>query len=368
MSTKNEILPLTGLRFIAALYVFLFHIQINWPFAPSGVLKKVISQGAVGMSVFFVLSGFLLAYQYSGRYEDKKGYFLKRLARIYPIYIVAALTTLPWMWRGQDFSVIDTVALVVTNIFVMQAWVPSYFNFWNDGGSWSISVEVFCYSVLPFIAPWMTSLSNRKLVVLAALLYVWSIVPGQIGRSFPDVQFSFFYALPAFRISEFLLGVCGFLAIQRGLKIPRPSLVIAVVLLGFVALIKQRTSGLPYIGYNWMVMPVVICLIVCLCQSSGRISRMLSSRTFVWLGKISYCFYSFQALVLLLLIRFHADLVHEFPILGMNWILGAFAFSVLIVLSAIGHHFIEEPCRRKIQNWAGSRRDMRVAKGEKFAT
>jgi len=95
---KSEILPLTGLRFIAAIYVFVFHINYRWPIFSGGILKEIVSQGAVGMTIFFVLSGLLLAYQYSDRYEDRKHYFLRRLARIYPIYVVAAISTLPWIW------------------------------------------------------------------------------------------------------------------------------------------------------------------------------------------------------------------------------------------------------------------------------
>ncbi len=339
-------------------------MQINWPFAPRGMVKKVIEQGAVGMSVFFVLSGFLLAYQYSGRYEDKKAYFVKRLARIYPIYVVAALSTLPWMWRGQDFSIWDTAAIVLTNIFVLQAWVPNYFNFWNNGGSWSISVEVFCYAVLPFIAPWMAGLSKRKLMVFAVLLYVWCVVPGQVGRHFPDLQFSFFYALPAFRLPEFLLGACGFFAAQRGFRFSRPNLVVVLILVIFIVLIKRRVSGLPYIGYNWMLIPAVVGLIVSLCQSGGRISSVLSCGLFVWLGKISYCFYSFQALVLLLLMKYHSGMVDAFPILNANWVLCVLAFAILICLSALGHHFIEEPCRQKIQLWSDSRSQRAAEKKE----
>ncbi|NVZ27717.1 acyltransferase [Pseudomonas gingeri] len=367
MSTKNEILPLTGLRFIAALYVFLFHMQINWPFSPSGIVKKVIEQGAVGMSIFFILSGFLLAYQYADRYEDKKDYFVKRIARIYPIYVIAALSTIPWMWRGEVFTAWETTSLVVTNIFVMQAWVPSYFNFWNNGGSWSISVEVFCYAILPFVAPWMSRLSSKRLAAFAVILYIWSVMPGQLGRIWPGLPFSFFYALPAFRVSEFLLGVCGFLAVQRGFRFSRPNFAVVVILIVFVLLIKRRALGIQYIGYNWMVMPVVVGLIISLCQSNGRISRALSSRVFVWFGKISYCFYSFQALVLLLLIKFHKNLVDAFPVFDMNWFLCIFAFVILVFLSALGHHFVEEPCRRKIQKWAGVHGYKRLAKNESYA-
>jgi len=63
--SQKEILPLTGLRFVAAFYVFLFHIHIRWPLAGQPFLKNVLDQGAVGMSLFFVLSGFVLAYRYA---------------------------------------------------------------------------------------------------------------------------------------------------------------------------------------------------------------------------------------------------------------------------------------------------------------
>ena len=357
MSTKSEILPLTGLRFVAALYVFLFHIEINWPYAPAGIVGKVIAQGAVGMSVFFVLSGFLLAYQYSGRFEDKKTYFVRRIARIYPIYIVAALCTIPW---APKLPALDMTVLVITDIFVLQAWVPSYFKYWNNGGSWSISVEVFCYAVLPFIVPWVSKLSNKRLACFSVILYILTVVPGQAASIFPSVSFSFFYALPLFRLPEFLLGVCGFLVMQRGFRFSRPTLLFIFILIAFVVCIRVRQAGPPYIDYNWMVVPVVACLVMSLCQSNWFLPWLLSSKPFVWLGKISYCFYSFQALVLLTLITYHTELIRVFPVLGINWVLCVVAFVVLLFLSVIGHHLIEEPCRKIIQNWADSARGERI--------
>lgn len=359
MSTKSEILPLTGLRFIAALYVFLFHINMRWPFSPSGILKNIVSQGAIGMSIFFVLSGFLLAYQYSGRFDDKKNYFVRRLARIYPIYIVAALSTLPWIWGvGNGAKVLsgwDTALLVLANVFAVQAWVPHYFSLWNNGGSWSISVEIFCYAVLPFVAPWMARLSNKKLGILAVLLYLWAVAPGQLAPFWPELSLQFFYALPAFRLPEFLLGVCGFLAVQRGFKFSRPNLVIIGVFIAFIVLIKVAKARTPFIGHNWFVVPMVLGLVLALRQSNGRASAILSSNVFVWLGKISYCFYSLQALLLFVLITYHGELVDAVPLLGINWVLCVSSLLALILLSVFGYHFIEEPCRRKIQAWADNR-------------
>jgi peptidoglycan/LPS O-acetylase OafA/YrhL len=49
------------LRFFAALYVFIFHIHLRWPLAPeSTFLSNLLGQGAIGMSLFFVLSGLVL--------------------------------------------------------------------------------------------------------------------------------------------------------------------------------------------------------------------------------------------------------------------------------------------------------------------
>lgn len=368
MSNKNEILPLTGLRFIAALYVFIFHVEMRWPFSPDGIIKKIISQGAIGMTIFFVLSGFLLAYQYSDRYADKKSYFLRRFARIYPIYVVAALSTLPWLWGPkigvQTISGWETFLLVLANIFAVQAWVPAYFNFWNDGGSWSISVEIFCYAVLPFVAPWMGRLSNRKLGLLVVLLYVWAVIPSQLARFWPELSFSFLYALPAFRLPEFLLGVCGFLAVQRGFKFSRPNLVILGILVLLVILIKFVKVRTPYIGLNWFVVPMVVGLVLALRQSVGRVSSLLASDFFVWLGKISYCFYSLQALLLFALVSFHEELIKIAPVLGFNWVLCISALLVLVLLSALGYHFIEEPCRKKIQGWSDNKNSSRLAKEE----
>lgn len=359
MHNKSEILPLTGLRFVAALYVFIFHIHIRWPVSSGGIIKNIVSQGAVGMTIFFVLSGLLLAYQYSDKYDDKKGYFLRRLARIYPIYIVAALSTLPWIWGPvigvQTISWVDTALLVLANVFVVQAWVPSFFKYWNDSGSWSISVEVFCYLVLPFAAPWMSRLSNKNLWVLAGCLYLCAVIPANLIRLFPEFSFPFIYALPAFRLPEFLLGVCGFLAIQRGFKFSRPNLVLAFIFAVFVIYIGPVKRVTPYVGHNWIVVPMVVLTVMALMQSSGVISRVLSSAFFVWLGKISYCFYSFQVFLLFMLVSFHSGLVELIPALGNNLILCIFAMLVLVAISAFGYHFIEEPCRRKIQSWADGR-------------
>ena len=59
----SEVRPLTSLRFVAAFYVFVFHIHIRWPVG-MGIADNLLSAGAIGMSLFFMLSGFILAHRH----------------------------------------------------------------------------------------------------------------------------------------------------------------------------------------------------------------------------------------------------------------------------------------------------------------
>lgn len=145
----GELRPVTSLRFLAASYVFLFHIQIRWPLAEqTSAFGRLLGNGAVGMTLFFVLSGFVLAYRFAGGPLDIDRYALGRLFRIYPVYLLAATSTIPWLISSiQNGSSAGTVGqyvfVVLSNVFLIQAWFPQLFAYWNDGASWSISTECF---------------------------------------------------------------------------------------------------------------------------------------------------------------------------------------------------------------------------------
>lgn len=357
MNQVSEIRSLTGLRFIAALYVFLFHIQIRWPITNVPVFKDVLEQGAIGMSVFFILSGFLLGYRYISSDTTIKDYLINRFARIYPVYIVAAISTLPWMgvdFGGESLSLAigKFVFIVVSNIFLVQAWFPQLFSYWNDSGSWSIAVEAFCYVVLPFVLPGMSKLTLKQLGVVAALCWLFAVMPGLSILLFGTPAFPVFYAMPLFRLPEFLLGVCALLAMRSGLSMRFGAFLTILLPLTLFLYVGYFGAVMPmYIGHNWIVLPVISLMIVALTNGVGPVSWLLSSRLFVWFGKISYCFYSLQALLLFALTSHHDRLISIFPFFVSGKILALTAFIVLIAASAACYYFVEEPCRRRIKGW-----------------
>ena len=357
-ASPNTILPLTGLRFIAALYVFIFHIHIRWPLTSQPQLKNILDQGAVGMSIFFMLSGFVLAYSYADARVSTKTYLVNRFARIYPVYLVAALVTLPWIGipisDGTGASVLKTAVqsllLVFANIVALQAWFPSFFPMWNVGASWSISVEVFCYLTLPLVLPALVKLPKKWLLLTGVTCWLLGSLPGLIAASFPGPLGTIYYSMPIFRLPEFVLGAIVFLYMRSENSATKIRLLVvpgSILLFTYLAFWGAKMPF--YVGHSWIALPCIALAIAGLSTSRGAASAVLSTNVVVWLGKTSYCFYSFQALLILLLIDHHNAIVRAIPALSNNLILLSLAFCTLVVASSLGYYGLEEPSRKWVK-------------------
>ncbi|MEB3702637.1 Acyltransferase family protein [Candidatus Bealeia paramacronuclearis] len=311
------------------------------------------------MSLFFILSGFILAYQYTDRSVLKYTFYVSRFARIYPIYIVAALAALPWLGIEMEFSslyefirqFIRLAFLIVVNIFITQAWFPQFFSYWNDGGSWSISVEAFCYAVFPFILPRLKEISKKYLIWTVLILYAFAILPGLSIKLFPTtVPAPVFYAIPIFRFPEFLIGIACYLLITAGVDFTKYKKYQFWFIAAFVCYIGVFGSKmLLYIGHNWIALPFFSFMILTLFNGRSILNYVLSAPISVWFGKISYCFYSFQAVLILPLIDNYEKIVMNFSFLSNNIVLTFVVFVFLTVFSAVGYYFIEKPAREWIR-------------------
>lgn len=358
MKDDNEILALTGLRFLAAFYVFAFHIHAAWPLTDIRFLKNILDLGAIGMSLFFILSGFVLAHRYAIGHVPIKTYLVNRFARIYPIYFTAALLTLPWIGLSfadnSPFEVVKTLLrgliLVFSNIFLIQAWFPQFFSYWNDGASWSISVEAFCYLILPILLPVLLGLSQKKLWFVFAGCYLLAVIPGQAGVLFPGASLAVHYAMPIYRLPEFLIGVCTLLVLRnvRGSRFTHwHQFVFLMALLAYLNFFGHKYSN--FVGHNWVVVPFIAFMVFSLTNGKGVFAILLANPVSVWLGRISYCFYSFQVLVIKVLIEYHDRLLEFSPLFASAKFIFFVAFSVLLILSITGYYLIEEPVRRKLR-------------------
>ncbi len=202
---------LTGIRFFAAFYVLLFH-ALPWlssHFKLPLPLRVFLSNGYLAVALFFLLSGFILAYTYQGHIggtHNRVRFWQARFARIYPVYILSLLLALPFQRHLTLGSALSVLAMV-------QAWNPwhrEWTGAWNYP-AWSLSVEGFFYLCFPFIQNVLNRLNRRNLVIsigVTGLLCVLGHTPTLgLGNWDPSWALTRLLPLPVLRLPDFVLGV-----------------------------------------------------------------------------------------------------------------------------------------------------------------
>jgi peptidoglycan/LPS O-acetylase OafA/YrhL len=167
---RGDVPALTGLRFFAAFSVLLAHglaatVAINKP--AEGVVLWLTQLSGFGMTLFFVLSGFVIHYNYSGLVTDGRlrgiaTFLWARFARLYPLFLLMMVVYVLvsqrhvayWTGRPEEFNAIFQALPYF--LLSIQSWIYKVI----DGGSlieairggspptWSISTEWFFYCVV----------------------------------------------------------------------------------------------------------------------------------------------------------------------------------------------------------------------------
>jgi peptidoglycan/LPS O-acetylase OafA/YrhL len=360
----NEIKSLTSIRYFIAIYVFLFHIQIRWQIIHRAFPSNILFQGAVGMTFFFMLSGFILALNYE-KLEVKR-YFISRFSRIYPIYLFSALVTLPWIgisasnsWsHGLNSKILISAFVVLLNLFIIQAWFPPLFQLWNDGGSWSISAESFFYLCFPMMQNTLNKIGKKSAIVFFASYIAMNLIGLGICL-FPNTSMGIAYSVPIYRLGEFICGV-ALLHILKNFELRFFRNFHNLILFGLSTLLIFNLGFLgakwpTYIMQDWIAIPFFAGLLLYLYLGFGFLSRFLSLRLFVLLGKSSYCFYSIEVLFLIFSDHNHGFLVNHWSLLSDNRVLCLFLFMLTQASALLLYFLVEKPARTWINRFAASR-------------
>ena len=217
---RPDLPVLTSLRFWAAAIVVLNHLDAaHLSYLPE-IVKGWCQSGYEAVSFFFVLSGFILTYVYSSSREHEslnvsvRHFQVARLARIGPAYYLALLLLLPPFVYGFAVSGIvsaDTFAVATIAVpTLVQAWFPPVSFSWN-GPAWSLSVEVFFYTLFPTLLCKTRTVSRSGFLIIAAVAVLASAVarvymPSLVLGYTQNWQY-FFHYFPLFHLPSFVFGM-----------------------------------------------------------------------------------------------------------------------------------------------------------------
>jgi peptidoglycan/LPS O-acetylase OafA/YrhL len=348
MPRARALPALTGVRFLAAFYVLVFHFGASFAerhHAPR-LLCDFLNHGYIGVSIFFVLSGFILTYTYAGTMTDAREralFWEARFARIYPVYLLALLMMLPW-YASSEATWGYTLAVLAG----VQAWFPSNWHVpmaWNTP-AWTLSVEAFFYLLFPFMIKRLYLSSSWILGGLLGACFMYAIF-FHSTELHPDPAWgepiTGMLPTPLMRLPEFLIGICLGIFFLRSTRSGYRKWQMG---LACAALFPLFLPIGPWVSLT--VVPFSIILYQ-LAFDEGLLAAILSTRVMLLLGGASYAIYVFQDPIrqLMKTIFLHIDQSSSMDALVSPLVL--IGFSILVF-----RHY-EEPLRRRLRTFFGRR-------------
>ncbi|MFP5040635.1 acyltransferase family protein [Parasediminibacterium sp. JCM 36343] len=356
-NTQKPYFPaLTGLRAVAAFMVFFYHVPI-----PDKLIGRTLfsccNQLYIGVSVFFVLSGFLIYTRYNESIEKRKGwlmaYFKNRFARIYPMYFLVTVITFLLHNQSGNVKVIYEGHFWLTLIMNLTLLRGFFTNFLLTGvvQGWTLTVEETFYLLAPAIM-----LFTRKIKLGFQVLFFYFLGyslfltfknTGSYGffAAFPFVVYATFFG----RCLDFYVGIqiaiwyrnrkAFAITSKKYTYMGIASIFITIVLL---AMLKGNDDS-DFLGTNRLLannllLPFAIGAMLWGILTEQTFFRiMLETPFFQLAGKSSYCFY-----------LIHTGIFSEllFRYCTHNYF---YNFPVLVLLSVLLFMYIEEPLHKAIR-------------------
>lgn len=354
---KPSLPALTGIRTLLAFNIVLFH------FTPPhlGPIRPFVEHGFVFVNVFFLISGFILSYNYFDRGANlvKRDFWMARFSRLYPVYLLVLLISLPVL--NLEWHVRSTTEFwqgVALTPVLLQGWSPSLATFWNTV-AWTLSCEMAFYAAFPWLIqlPWPRRPSRLVLMLFAlwiidlapTALYLWlnpDHLSSPVDRYTSTTLVRFLKYTPLPYAATFLSGIAlSRLQLLTTISERRRMLIAAASLIGLGLFFYFASERVPYlILHGGLLLPLFGALVFGL-SGKHAISSIFSWGPLLLVGESSYVLYLLHFNVFILIHSTH--LPERLHVTALDpWI----SYAVLIGLSIFIYRFFENPIRKAILN------------------
>ncbi|MBI3501194.1 MAG: acyltransferase [Bacteroidetes bacterium] len=309
LAKSNYFPALTGIRTVASCMVFFHHFN---PFKAvwfGNFFHDFIGEFHVGVTIFFVLSGFLICYRYYDDVKEGKAgikpYLINRFARIYPMYfIITIISFLPFVCNCT-FS--ENTHVLFLNLTFLRGFFDEY-KFTGIPGGWSLTVEELFY----FLFPLLILISGRIKLIFQPLIFIGTGI--LLWLLFRNASFHGFFSSQQFLFEFTFFGRCieFYAGIQLALLFMRRNnvselqnkfyktlsgatyIIVCIGLLVINRWFSQEKNTFLFFEtlINNIILPVGIAVFFYgLLTEKSIIRTMLATKLFTLLGKSSYIFY-----------------------------------------------------------------------------
>jgi len=378
---SGEIKALTGLRIVAAVWVVLFHFRPLLRDAAPGfldALTPVLNCGAQGVDLFFILSGFVLTWNYLDRMGGSWStratlHFLwLRLARVWPVYLATLHLAALWVIFTLHVGHVPsqeiyrfTAISYVRQVLLVQLWFQPFFdNSSWDGPAWSISAEWLAYLLFGLLVLVIFRMARATRARSLIWLAVAASLPPVVSLLVTGQFYTPWSWLPRI-VMQFTAGALVAAAVSRLQLTDRGRRVAgwaSVLLMAGVVGFLYWSDAHPLHGVTdtgGLVDILFVPLVMTLAIGTGSLPALLSTRVMVYGGQVSFCLYMVHELV-------HTSWIwtteqFQLTLLGSDGkpILAGVLTLTFVAAMAL-YHSVEEPARR----WMRKMVDVGGAKAE----
>jgi peptidoglycan/LPS O-acetylase OafA/YrhL len=382
---------LTGLRFWAVMFILLNHLLLGYVPRDNVLFQNLLPHaGEIGMDIFFILSGFIIHYNYSASISSFSkhsiySFIVARIARLYPLYIF--LFAVELILVGSQFNKHDVWHSLIFFLTMSQSWFYDlnsagqtvFFMYPQSSISWSVSTEMLLYFSYPLILKLILkdkfSHFARVIFVLIAtilcsLLLSWLNYhkdfldlggiklfgeQASMARS-PSYSFAFWltFVSPYVRIFEFIIGVlvCHlFLSLKNvpistkeshimsAMGLLSASFILATFLPNEYS-IGWINQSLKVIGYYPFI---AFIMFVCTRYQKSLLDQFFSWKFFVQQGEYSYSIYLFHIFIYAYAVHVLESVLPSPLRIGLLW-------TSVFICAFILYRFIEMPRRKWLKN------------------
>jgi peptidoglycan/LPS O-acetylase OafA/YrhL len=359
---------LTGIRAIAATWVVVAHFraQLYGLLPATRHINWWIDNGYLGVEVFFVLSGFIISYNYADRLRSGassyRDFLVNRFARLYPVHLVTVLAVGALVVAAAVARVplnsADryTPLSLLGNLLMLQAapGVPAW-----DAPAWSISAEALAYVSFPLTAWLLSRLTRPRVAVFAAAAWLVAGTGAMMAMRMVTTETTA-PGMALLRIAtEFVAGAMLWKAWNTAGQPQGPRW--DVLAGGAFAATVVGLALLP----KWEALPLVltplIAIFVIACAGArGPVGWLLSTRPMIFGGKISYSLYMTHFIVFEMVLKILKWEQFADSSLAVRVSVLAFYYLACFISAVACYKLVEEPGRRAIQRWAARRKAKRA--------
>jgi peptidoglycan/LPS O-acetylase OafA/YrhL len=379
-SLPKYIPALTGVRALAAYLVFISHYAYAFDGGFPHAVQRFLGECHIGVTIFFVLSGFLIAFRYFDSFKLNSSWFRQylknRIARIYPMYFLLTLGAFVSFHFTHDEKVINGFGNPVVLFLMHITFLRGFFDqlkFTGIAQGWSLTVEECFYLFAPFIfyftkrygkfyiQPVVITLAGIALVLICRHLNWYGF--------FGNFTFMMLYTFLG-RCFEFFAGIQLAIIIKgkqvTGLSRSKYTYIgftlifVCVWIMSILPIPKGQVAGLHnplgIITNNYLLAASIALFFYGLLTEATRLKSILSNPFVELLGKSSYIFYLIHLGYLYNFVNFGFNTLNEYVFRlydkwEVDWVspfqydyLNVFyAFVLLNGLSIMLYKLVEEP-------------------------